>query len=255
MKHLIKTVRTYVLIGGILVTPVAVTLWIILLLVNILTSSKFIRWIGSPIFTYLPGENLTLIEALISLLLVLTLLFITGLIFRNFIGRNAYTLMDKIMEKTPVINKVYLFVRNVSESILSQKETMFREVVMIEYPHPGSYSIAFVSAGVPPDLQQKSEQPDEPHLFVFLPTTPNPTSGFLLLVPKSKVRALNMSTSDAMRLIVSAGASAPSDPGCPVKIPSLLEKLDLMVKNQQRAIKPSSERHPNLNFPETEDSS
>jgi len=253
MKQFLKSIRSHILIGGVLVTPVAVTLWIILLLVNLLSSSKLTRWLTTPFFGNAPDQNLSLFQALLSLVMVLAILFGIGVIFRNFLGRRAYNLMDKIMENTPVINRIYTFVRTVSESILSQKETMFREVVLIEYPHPGAHAVAFVSAQAPKNIQEACTLSEEPHVFVFLPTTPNPTSGFLLALPTSKVTRLNMNPADAMRLIVSAGASTSSDQGGLHAAPSLLEKLDHMINSQRRTAKPAPEALSNLNFPELED--
>lgn len=247
MKAFLKSIQTYILIGGVLVTPVAVTLWVILMLVNLLSNSTFTRWLTTPIFTHLPGENITVIQALVSLFMVLGLLFCIGVIFRNILGRRVYSLLDRIMENTPVINKVYTFVRTVSESILSQKETMFREVVLIEYPMAGTYSVAFISSVVPPKIQEASKSPEEQHVFVFLPTTPNPTSGYMLMLPRSRVQKLNMTTAEAMRLIISAGATNPDEDKPDQKVPSLLDKLDHMVLSQ-RPLKPRPEPTPNLNF-------
>jgi len=179
--------------------------------------------------------------------MVLGLLFCVGVIFRNFLGRRIYSLLDRIMEKTPVINRVYTFVRTVSESILSQKETMFREVVLIEYPMAGTYSVAFVSSIVPSKIQVASDEPEEPHVFVFLPTTPNPTSGYMLMLPRSRVRKLNMTTAEAMRLIISAGASNTEEEKEGVAVPSLLDKLDQMVISQRKG-RLQPEPRPNLNF-------
>ncbi len=253
MKQLLRSIRTYILIGGVMVTPVAVTLWVFLLLVNLFSSSKLTRWLITPIFNPEPGQDLTTPQALVSLGMVLALLFVIGQVFRNFLGRRLYRLMDLIMEKTPVINKIYMFVRTVSESILAQKETMFQKVVLIEYPHPGAHAIAFISANVPPALQQKCNVPDDPHVFVFLPTTPNPTSGFLLALPASKVKPLDISTADAMRLIVSAGASTPDAGNGAERNPSLLDKIDHMVLSQRRAKKLPPDPQANLNFPEPEE--
>jgi len=247
MKSFLKSIQNYILIGGILVTPVAVTLWVILLLVNLLSTSAFTRWLTTPIFTHLPGENITFVQALVSLFMVLGLLFCVGVIFRNFLGRRVYNFLDRIMENTPVINRVYTFVRTVSESILSQKETMFREVVLIEYPKENSYSVAFVSSIVPAKLQAASASPEEPHVFVFLPTTPNPTSGFMLMVPRSKVKKLDMTTAEAMRLIISAGATNPDEENKESEVPSLLDKLDHMILSQRKH-KMKPEPRPNLNF-------
>ncbi len=227
MKQLLRSIRTQIIIGAVLVTPLAVSMWVILAVVNLLSASKLGRWLSTPIMERLPAGNWTGVEALVSLVTVLALFFCIGLLFRNFVGRKAYGFLDRVMEKTPGFNKVYTFVRTVSESIVAQKETMFQEVVLIEHPRPGMYAIAFVSASATPAIQAATGEPAEPHVYVFLPTTPNPTSGFLLLLPRRDVKPLAMSPSEAMRLVVSAGASAPADPASG-RSPSLLEKLELL---------------------------
>lgn len=252
MKQLLRSIRTQILIGGILVTPVVVTLWVILLLVDFLTTSKISQWLVNPVISRIPGRELPAVQVFVSLAVVLSLLFVIGLLFRNFLGRRAYQLLDRILERTPVINKVYMFVRTVSESIVSQKETMFREVVMIEYPRPGMHAIAFVSARVPPAIRSQG-QLEEPMVYVFLPTTPNPTSGFLLLVPEAQIRKLNLSTADAMRLIVSAGAAGPGHDETE-RVPSLLEKIEQMLESRRlAALRPSPEQAANLNFTERDE--
>lgn len=254
MKQLLRSIRTHILIGGVLVTPVAVTLWVILVLVNLLTTSKISQWLVTPVMSRIPGREITAVQALVSLGVVLTLLFLVGLVFRNFLGRRLYSVLDKIMERVPLLNRVYMFVRTVSESIVSQKETMFREVVLIEYPRKGVHAIAFVSAQVPPGMQAACQDAEsEPHVYVFLPTTPNPTSGFLLLLPKKDTRHLNLTTTEAMRLIVSAGAAGPADP-VEGKVPTLLEKLESMLASKhllQR--RPEPEPNANLNLTDVED--
>ena len=254
MKQLLRSIRTHILIGGVLVTPVAVTLWVILVLVNLLTTSPVSQWLVTPVINRIPGREITAVRALVSLGMVLTLLFMVGVIFRNFLGRRLYSVLDRIMEKVPLINRVYLFVRTVSESIVSQNETMFREVVMIEYPRKGMHAIAFVSGQVPAGLQGKCPgNEEEPHVYVFLPTTPNPTSGFLLLVPKKDTRHLNMTTTEAMRLIVSAGAAGPAEP-IEGKVPSLLDKLESMMASKHLLhSRPQTEPRKNINLTDEPD--
>ncbi|MCC5846543.1 MAG: DUF502 domain-containing protein [Verrucomicrobia bacterium] len=253
MKSLLRSIRTHILIGGVLVTPVAVTMWVILVLVSMLTNSKISQWLVSPVIERIPGREITAVKALVSLAVVLSLLFLVGLIFRNFLGRRVYSVLDKIMEKVPFINRVYMFVRTVSESIVSQKETMFREVVLIEYPLPGTHALAFVSAQVPLKFQACCQGAEtEPHVYVFLPTTPNPTSGFMLLVPKAKTRRLDLSVTEAMRLIVSAGAAGPEDPS-EGRVPSLLEKLEAMIDSKHKFhLRPKPEGPANLNLTDAE---
>jgi uncharacterized membrane protein len=253
MKELFRSIRTHILIGGILITPIGVTLWVLLMLVNLLTSSRMSQWLVSPVIRHMPGREITAVQALVSLAVVLSVLFVVGVIFRNLLGRRAYRILDKLMERTPLINKIYMFVRTVSESIVSQKETMFSEVVMIDYPRPGLKAIAFISTRVPPAMSLKAGLIEEPHVYVFLPTTPNPTSGFLLLVPESQITRLDMSSTDAMRLIVSAGAAGPGH-GDEGQVPSLLEKLEHMLESRRLAgLRPTPEPNANLNLTDTDD--
>lgn len=229
MKDLLRFLRTHIIIGALLITPLGVTLWVLLLLVNLLTSSRLSQWLVSPVIRHLPGREITAVQALVSLALVLSILFAVGLLFRNLLGQRLYTLLDKVLERTPLINKIYMFVRTVSESVVSQKETMFSEVVMFDHPRPGIKAIGFISTRVPEVMAEKAGLDGEPHVYVFLPTTPNPTSGFLLVVPESQLTRLEMTTTDAMRLIVSAGASGPGQE-MEGQVPSLLEKIEKMLE-------------------------
>jgi uncharacterized membrane protein len=252
MKKITKSIQSTIFIGGIMVTPIAVTLWILFLLIEFISSSDLTRWLISPFFKEKPEQNLTFLQTLLSLGMVLVILFLTGLVFKNILGRRIYQLMDMILERTPVINKIYTFVRAVSESILAQKETMFKEVVLVEYPHPGAQAVAFVSATVSQPIQSSCLNPDEPNVFVFIPTTPNPTSGVLLAVPKSKVTPLALTTTEAMRLIISAGATGP-DLNKIVNPKDLSKSLftDLRVKKVKMKNRPVA-RYANVNYPDDE---
>jgi uncharacterized membrane protein len=234
MKELLRSIRTHILIGAVLVTPIGVTLWVLLLLVNLLTSSRISQWLISPVIRHLPGREITAVQALVSLALALAILFTVGVVFRNLAGQRVYKLLDRILERIPLINRIYMFVRTVSESVVSQKETMFSEVALFDYPRPGIKAIGFISTKVPPAMANKAGIAGDPHVYVFLPTTPNPTSGFLLLVPESEITRLDMTTSDAMRLIVSAGAAGPgTEPDG--QVPSLMEKLEALIESRRQA--------------------
>lgn len=234
MRNLLRSIRSHILIGGILITPVALTLWIIIFLVDRLTSNQWLTGLADDIQQLFPtGFQHAALRTLISILLVLGFLFTVGVIFRNILGKRVYRVLDATIERIPLINKIYLFVRTVSESIVSQSDSMFQEVVLIEYPRKDLYSIAFVSSDVPHEMAEKSGRDDREMTFVFIPTTPNPTSGFLLLVPKEDTHPLPLTTAEAMRLIVSAGAST-SGRNLEANLPDLPEMLDSWLKHRDR---------------------
>ncbi len=248
MKQLFRTIRTHILVGAVLITPLAVTIWVVLFLIDLLSNSAISRWLASPILSQIPGGESRAAQAGISLMVAIGLLFCVGLIFRNFLGRRVYNLLDRALENTPLINTVYTFVRTVSESIVSQKETMFQEVVLVPFPSKGSYAVAFVSSEVPASMQRTLDEDHEEHIFVFLPTTPNPTSGYLLLFPRKDCIPMDMSPNEAMRTIVSAGASTHGG-AQGAQVPSLLDKLEQMAERHRHAgLPPRPEPVSNLNL-------
>ncbi|MFO1487612.1 MAG: DUF502 domain-containing protein [Verrucomicrobiota bacterium] len=141
-----------------------------------------------------------------ALLFAVGLICAVGLLARNYIGRKLIEWMDRALLQIPLLNKIYGATKQVNDALTSGDKNSFKTVVMIEFPHPGSRAIGFLTSEQRAEPQIKS---DQNLVCVFIPTTPNPTSGFLMLVPEEKVTRLEMSVSDGLKYIISLGAIAP----------------------------------------------
>lgn len=195
-------IRKTLLAGLLVLAPIALTIYILYHLFRILDGilrdplSKFLvenigldsRWV--PI----PG---------LGIIALLALLILTGVIARNYIGKKFITVGDYIVTRIPLINRIYIAIREISEAILSEKREVFKKAVLIEYPRKGIYSIAFFTQDTKGPVQETIQ---EDVVSVFLPTTPNPTSGYLLFVPKTDIMELEMPVEDALKLVISGGS-------------------------------------------------
>ncbi|MHC4253264.1 MAG: DUF502 domain-containing protein [Planctomycetota bacterium] len=142
----------------------------------------------------------------LGLLVLLAAIYIVGLLTRSFLGRLVVRLGEGIVRRLPLIGNVYTGTKQILEPILTGGGEHFRHAVVLEYPRRGIYAIGFVTS--PSQGEVKDIAPDE-MINIFLPTTPNPTSGFMLVVPKKDLTYLNMSVEDAVKLIISGGIVAP----------------------------------------------
>ncbi|MGD9919771.1 MAG: DUF502 domain-containing protein [Paenirhodobacter sp.] len=134
---------------------------------------------------------------------------IVGWLAKNIIGRSVLRFGEGLVDRMPVVRSVYNGLKQIAETVFSQGETKFDRACLIEYPRAGLKAVAFVSSKAKGEIA--AQAPDEdPLISVFLPTTPNPTSGFLLFVPESQITYLEMSVEDAAKLIISAGLVYPS---------------------------------------------
>jgi uncharacterized membrane protein len=167
-----------------------------------------------------------------ALVIVLVFVFFVGLLTRNILGKQLYHFGDLFMTKIPFINKIYVWVRQISETVLEKRQTLFKEVVLIEYPRKGIYSMGFVTAGVPPNLIPG--QAGVKQVAVFIATVPNPTTGFFIFVPRSEVVVLPFTIGDAMKLLFSAGAVYPGT-GIIDNRPTLLDKLEVWLSAQSKS--------------------
>jgi len=144
--------------------------------------------------------------SVLALLLAIFLIGVVGLLARNYFGRKIIEWVDSALLRIPLLNKIYAATKQVNDAFSSSNKTAFRTVVLVEFPHPGAYSIGFIT----------SEQHDEARarlganvVSVFVPATPNPTSGFLLFLPEEKLIKLEMSVADGIKYVISLGAIAP----------------------------------------------
>jgi uncharacterized membrane protein len=137
--------------------------------------------------------------------LIIFILFL-GLIARNIVGRRLIALGERILARLPIISKIYTSAQQIGQAFLGERRTSFNRVVLFEYPRPGLYSFGLVSGEARGEIQGKT---GEKVLNVFVPTTPNPTSGLFILVPEKDAIPLDMTVAEALKLLISGGAVTP----------------------------------------------
>jgi uncharacterized membrane protein len=147
--------------------------------------------------------------SLVALLLAVVLIGTVGLAARNYFGKRLIGWVDTGLLRIPLLNKIYSATKQVNDAFSSGNKTAFRTVVAVEYPHPGSYSLGFLTSESQAEVETKL---DRKLVCVFIPTTPNPTAGFLLFFPAEKVVKLDMSVADGIKYIISLGSIAPDYP-------------------------------------------
>ncbi len=146
----------------------------------------------------------------LGLLVAIAFFIFVGWFAKNFFGRLIIRISEYIVDRMPVIRTIYSAIKQVFETIMASKSQAFREAVMMEYPRKGVWSIGFVTGKTEGEVQRVTS---EETINVFVPTTPNPTSGYLLFVPKKELVYLEMSVEEAVKLVVSAGIITPPDRG------------------------------------------
>ena len=140
-------------------------------------------------------------------LLAIVLLLLTGVLVSNIIGRSFMAMWDELLNRIPFVRAIYGGVKSFSTTILTGSGNSFKKVLLVEYPRKGLWTIAFQTAA---DVPLAPAQLGEPHVCVFVPTTPNPTAGFIVLLPRSQAIELRMSVDEAMKMIVTLGVVMPS---------------------------------------------
>jgi len=144
--------------------------------------------------------------SLIALLLAVLLIGLFGRLARYYLGKKLIELVDMVLLRVPLLNKIYGTIKQVNEAFSPSNKSSFKHVVLVEFPRPGQYSVGFVTGEDHKEVQQKTR---ERMFSVFVPTTPNPTSGFLVLVPEKEVTKLDMSVADGIKFIISLGSISP----------------------------------------------
>jgi uncharacterized membrane protein len=222
-----KAIRANMLVGIFLTVPLVATILIFNFLLHL--GTNWLLHTGA-----FPGLREIwsgyLLRAL-TLIAVLVVFYFVGLFTRNILGRRLYQFGDKILTRIPFVKGIYISVRQISESLFTQRKTLFKEVVLIEYPRHGLYSLAFVTATAPPRVEaamKEREDPNDPCVSLFISTTPNPTSGVFLMARRSELIPLKIPVTDALTFIMSAGAVAPGQDG--MGRPTLLDKLEAWLR-------------------------
>lgn len=147
--------------------------------------------------------------SLCALVLAAVLITLLGRLARNFLGRKLIEMVDHTLLAVPLLNKIYGTIKQVNEAFTSSNKSSFKQVVLIEFPRAGQYSVGFLTGDRQPRIPSKS---GENLVSVFIPTTPNPTSGFMVLMPENEVTKLDMSVADGIKFIISLGSIAPELP-------------------------------------------
>jgi uncharacterized membrane protein len=193
MRH---HLRTWLIAGLLVVMPLGVTVFVLLALF------RFLDNLLGPSFRLILGTEVPGLGLIAGVVLIL----IVGAMASNIVGRRVVEGFDWLMMRIPLARTIYSATKQFSDSILTQNRGAFKEAVLVEWPRPGLYSVGFVTGETRGEAQEKTR---ERVVNVFIITTPNPTTGFLCLVPESQIIELEMSVEDALKLVVSAGIVVP----------------------------------------------
>jgi len=192
--------------GLLIVVPVALTFWVLYFIVNKL-NLLLLEPIMKIFQIWLPDRvSVDLLTKAAIFFILLGLLTLIGLAARIIFIRKVFGFGENILYKVPMISTIYKGLKEMSEAFLSSHRSIFKKVVLLQYPKNGVYAIGFVTSETKGEAQEKTK---EKVINVFVPTTPNPTSGMLVLVPESDVVVLDMSVKDGMKMIISGGAVTP----------------------------------------------
>ena len=200
----IARLRNYFFTGLIVVGPVSITIYIIWALISFIDS-----WVKPLLPKIWQPETYGLWVPGIGVAFSIIILIIVGAFVANLFGRTIIGFGETMVSRMPVVRGVYGALKQIFETVLSQSKTSFQKVGIIEYPRLGLYSIVFVSTDTTGEIDHKCNLTGEGMLSIFLPTTPNPTSGYLLFVPRSDVTILEMNVEDAAKMVISAGLVVP----------------------------------------------
>lgn len=210
-----RSIRNAFLTGIVVILPLGVTMIVINFLLEKLgtPASNFFFWFLDREFRDLPVVNFAL--EVISILVVFLLITLLGFGSRFVFGRILLSGFERLLDQVPLINTVYRTVKQIVDTFGQQKKAVFQEVVLIEYPRAGCYVLGFLTSTAKGEPQEVTGA----HIVnIFVPTTPNPTSGFLLMLPDEDVTRLKMNITDGMKLIISGGAVVPPGKSEAVKI-------------------------------------
>ncbi len=194
--------RRYLVAGILVWAPLAVTYFLLRFAVGLMDRTLLLL----P-QQYRPEELLGFQIPGLGVILTLIVLLVTGLLAANFVGRAAVGVWDSLMNRIPVVRSIYSAAKNFAEMVFSDSSQSFKRVLMIEYPRKGLYSLAFQTAT---ELGEVQGRTGEEVVCCFVPTTPNPTSGFIIIVPKKDITILDMEVDEALKMIISLGVVIPT---------------------------------------------
>lgn len=191
--------KKYLITGLLVWVPLGITLWVLNLTIGTMDQTLLLlpeAWHPDRVLgIHIPG---------LGVILTLVVVGLTGLLMRNVFGQHLWRYWEGVMQRIPFVSSIYSGVKQVSDTLLSGKGNSFRKVLLVRYPHPESWSLAF-QTNVPNEVSDKF---DEPYVAVFIPTTPSPVNGFYFFIRKADTIELDMSVDEALRTIVSMGVVA-----------------------------------------------
>jgi len=190
--------RKYFITGLLVLVPLAITAWVLNLVISTMDQSLLLipeKWLP---------ENYRISG--LGTILTVVIVFLTGLLTNNLVGNFLVRQWEKLLHRIPVVSSLYGSVKQVSDTLFSDSGNAFRKAVLVPYPHAGSRTIAFLTGAPATEVQKHL---DDEYISVYVPTTPNPTSGFFLMMPKKDVVELDMSVDAALKYIVSMGVVVP----------------------------------------------
>lgn len=207
---MVTALRRYLAAGLLVWVPLGITLLIIKFLVDLMDQTLVLlpqalrpdTWLGVRI----PGFGILLTAAIV---------LVTGIVVTNLLGRQLVRLGEAVLSRIPLVRTIYTSAKKITETIFSGTGKSFRKVVMVEYPRRGMWTLAFLTGDAPGEAETHT---GEEMVNVFIPTTPNPTSGFVFIVPRKDIVELAMSTDEGLRMILSAGVVSPENRRAPVTL-------------------------------------
>ena len=210
------SLRKYLVAGLLVWLPLAITVWVLTQALDVV-NGVFASLLAALSLVVPASLREGLLELRhvpgLGLVILAGGLLATGVFVANIFGQWLLTQWDRLMSHIPIVKSIYSSVKQVSDTLFSSSGNAFREAVLVQYPRVGSWTIAFVTGTPSGEVACHLEQE---HLSIYVPTTPNPTSGFFLIVPKTDVRPLQMSVDEALKYIISMGTVAPmSHPDTP----------------------------------------
>lgn len=207
--------RRYFITGLLIWVPIGITLWVLDLIITTMDLSLSLlpqSWQPVALFgRHLPG---------IGAVLTLVVIFLTGVLAANFLGQRLVLIWEGLLSRIPIVRTIYSSVKQVSDTLLSPQGNAFRKALLVEYPRKGSWTIGFLTGTPADEIRRRVAQSVEPvdadagagarMVSIYVPTTPNPTSGFFLMMRLEDTIELDMSVDEALKYVVSMGVVAPS---------------------------------------------
>jgi uncharacterized membrane protein len=203
-------IKKYFITGLLIWVPLGITVWVLNLLIGSMDQSLLLlpqrlrpeSWLGMS----LPG---------LGAILTIAVIFITGVLTANIVGQRLIKFWESVLARIPVVKSIYYSVKQVSDTLFSGSGDAFRKVLLVRYPHPQAWSLAFQTA-VPREVTPRLD--GEEYVGVFIPTTPSPVNGFYFFVKKSETIEMDISVDDALKYIVSMGVMASPDKDSPARV-------------------------------------